>query len=509
MRTYLLDWLLRTLRDELAKESTVERVVMVHSAGPAIVNRSCIYFASPSRVELAIGLASHMVGSIMEVLQGPVEDALRRAVRATLARLAATPPALSTLLDRWALRSLIRDSSGAAFVANGCLLARDDASSSAAASPHVVPFTSPPSLERTFTLPHSGDTVTGMLVPAGVTVITGGGFHGKSTLLRALAMGAHDLVPGDGREWCITAGTSTTIRSEDGRSISNVDISPFISDLPAAVAMDVENFSTRCGSGSTSQAAAVVEGIEMGCSLFLLDEDTCAGNFMIRDSRLRSLIEREPITPFIYRVNSLYKQLGISSIVVIGGSGDWFDVQDATLQLDNFQCLDVTRRVAQISKTFCTGRVTYNGQGLVHQLLWTHSLRRRYPARSLFKAPLPGCSPTGGGFLLSASEDGGVLRYGSLFSLDLSKVDQRVEGRAGALGIGVALYWLGNDASAAAPPHQPLSVSDILAAYNTQRGGCLMYCYAALTAHETYVLPLPSVLASALNRIRGATFKIE
>ena len=162
----------------------------------------------------------------------------------------------------------------------------------------------------------------------------------------------------------------STLRAEDGRHVNSLDISAFISDLPVASGLNNTNFSTQNASGSTSQASAVVEGLEAGVTGFLVDEDTSAVNFMIRDSRMRSLIDRETITPFIYRVSHLYLDKGISSVVVVGGSGDWLDVQSQTLLLENYGCEDATSRAKRISKAFCNGHIQYNGQGLVHKLPW-------------------------------------------------------------------------------------------------------------------------------------------
>ena len=160
------------------------------------------------------------------------------------------------------------------------------------------------------------------------------------------------------------------LRAEDGRRVSAVDISAFISDLPVASGLDAANFSTLCASGSTSQASGVVEALELGACAFLIDEDTSAVNFMIRDGRMRSLIDRETITPLIYRVSNLHKQKGVSTVVVVGGSGDWFDVQSTTLLMDNYECTNATARARRISKAFCSGHIQYNGQGVVHQLPW-------------------------------------------------------------------------------------------------------------------------------------------
>ena len=203
------------------------------------------------------------------------------------------------------------------------------------------------------------------------------GFHGKSTLLRAISHGFYDKIPGDGRNMCVSARTTVAVRAEDGRYVNNVDISMFLSDLPPAASLDPQHFSTSNASGSTSQATNVMEALEMGATLLLLDEDTCANNFMIRDSRMRSLVSNETITPYSYRINGIYSHLGVSSVVVTGGSGDWFDVLDLCLMMDNFHCIDVTHKAKSISKTFCTGRVQYNGKGLMHQLPWDHEISQR------------------------------------------------------------------------------------------------------------------------------------
>ena len=288
-----------------------------------------------------------------------------------------SPSAIShwhSIEDQEYLRDFITKSDlGVCFVGNGSILPRaggdDDRPLD---SDKAIAFESPKSLQIEVNLPHKGKII-GMLIPKGVTVITGGGYHGKSTILKAISFGCYNVIPGDGREFVVTGVGGVTIRSEDGRYVSGVDITPFIDNLPSVTAVNPTNFSTTSASGSTSMAANVIEFMEHNPDLFLLDEDTCASNFMIRDSRMRSMIANEPITPFIYRVNSLYKQKNISSIVVIGGSGDWFDVQDTTIMMDNYICKDVSDRARSISRTFCTGRVQYNGRGLVHQLPWPES----------------------------------------------------------------------------------------------------------------------------------------
>ena len=191
-----------------------------------------------------------------------------------------------------------------------------------------------------------------MGIPLGVTLIVGGGFHGKSTLLQALEMGVYNHIAGDGREYVITDASAVKLRSEDSRSISNVDISLFIHDLPGK--SDTTAFSTADASGSTSQAANVIEGMESGTGLFLIDEDTSATNFMVRDELMQRVVadSEEPITPFISRVRDLYEKLEISSILVAGSSGSYFHVADTVIQMKEYVPYDITERAKAIAAEF-------------------------------------------------------------------------------------------------------------------------------------------------------------
>lgn len=224
--------------------------------------------------------------------------------------------------DQQYIRQMLPKLGLCAFVADGSILPR---ATGVSAQPMKgsVPFRSPQKLSVTLELPHRG-TVTGMGIPRGITLIVGGGYHGKSTLLKALEAGVYNHIAGDGREYVITDHTAVKIRAEDGRSITQTDISMFINHLPNGT--DTTRFTTQDASGSTSQAANVVESIEAGTSLLLMDEDTSATNFMIRDELMQRVIHRdmEPITPFLERVEELYHTHGISTILVAGSSGAYF-----------------------------------------------------------------------------------------------------------------------------------------------------------------------------------------
>ena len=227
-----------------------------------------------------------------------------------------------------------------AFVANGSVLPRASGVSSKPMGDGVK-FMSPKELEVTLDLPR-GRRITGMGIRRGVTLIVGGGYHGKSTLLGALELGVYDHIAGDGREYVITDPSAVKIRAEDGRSIRKTDISLFISGLPNG--KDTAAFETEDASGSTSQAANVIESIEAGTSLLLIDEDTSATNFMVRDELMQRVIRRdmEPITPFIERVRELYESYGVSTVLVAGSSGAYFHVADTVIQMDRYVPRDIT-----------------------------------------------------------------------------------------------------------------------------------------------------------------------
>ena len=237
-----------------------------------------------------------------------------------------------------------------AFVADGSILPRESGISSRPMK-DSIPFTSPESLKISLNLPCHG-TITGMGIAQGITLIVGGGYHGKSTLLNALELGVYNHIPGDGREYVITDNTAVKLRSEDGRFIKDVDISLFINDLPNK--KDTRCFSTLDASGSTSQAAGIVESMEAGSHLFLLDEDTSATNFMVRDAFMQQVIrrEKEPITPFLERARDLYKKAGISTILVAGSSGAFFHIADTIIQMDNYVPRDITVSTKELCRQY-------------------------------------------------------------------------------------------------------------------------------------------------------------
>ena len=359
-RIALQDFLVRQVGKQFeqynfkAKGSGKSGLLSISRCGQAVLERSaCEITKNGLTVRFHVGFPAFGRTINAGELDKILFDFLPRCVENSLfyARLDAGKVQRAVFLaeDQEAVRHILKEEKLVAFVANGSVLPRKSGVSDLPMA-DSVPFQSPASMERTFKLPHKGE-ITGMAIPEGITLIVGGGYHGKSTLLEAIQMGIYDHIEGDGREFVITDDTALKLRAEDGRSIRNVDISLFINDLPNK--KDTTKFSTEDASGSTSQAAAVVEGMEAGTRLFLIDEDTSATNFMVRDEFMQQVIvrDKEPITPFLERAGELYEKAGISTILVAGSSGAFFYIADHILMMDCYRPVDITDRV----KALCDG----------------------------------------------------------------------------------------------------------------------------------------------------------
>ncbi|KAG7393473.1 hypothetical protein PHYBOEH_006061 [Phytophthora boehmeriae] len=312
---------------------------------------------------------------------------------------------LHSVEDQEALRGMLKDAGLVGFVKDGAVLPRQSGATDLPLSrDKAIPFKSPKTLSKEFTLPNSG-VVTGMGVPKGVTLFVGGGFHGKSTVLKALEVGVYNHVPSDGREFVVMDPNAAKIRSEDSRSVVCTDISAFIDNLPFK--QDTTHFSTADASGSTSQAANIVEALEVGATTLLIDEDTCATNFMIRDWKMQQLVakDKEPITPFISKVRALYEQRGVSSVLVIGGAGDYFSVADHVIMMDSYEPRDVTTEAKKIASE----------HGEIRQDATFGGFNARIPLSRGFEV---------NGKVVSRGVD--KIQYGEV-DLDLSAVEQIVE----------------------------------------------------------------------------------
>lgn len=361
-KTALEDWLLRLFAEEIrkysfrAKGSGKSGFMGAVMPGPEVLNRTGCEISNEGvvlvRFEMGFPANGRRINSrelekmLMEflpkvVLQTLFYDKNKEKQFRRVAELAE---------DQNYIRQELRNRNLVAFVANGAILPRESGVSSRPMK-NAVEFESPKSLEITISLPNKG-TLKGMGIPQGITMIVGGGFHGKSTLLKALEVGVYNHIAGDGREYVITDDTAVKLRAEDGRSIRKVDISMFINNLPNG--KDTSCFSTEDASGSTSQAANVVEAMEAGGRLFLIDEDTSATNFMIRDELMQKVVhsEMEPITPFSLRVRQLYEKAKISTILVVGSSGSYFYQADHIIQMKDYRPEDITERAKSVAQEF-------------------------------------------------------------------------------------------------------------------------------------------------------------
>lgn len=327
--------------------------------------------------------------------------------------------------DQQALRAWLQQESLVAFVADGSVLPRASGVDDRPLAEGALPLRAPDDLARSVQLPNAGE-VRGLAIPQGITLIVGGGFHGKSTLLQALERGVYNHIPGDGRECIATVETAVKVRAEDGRSIARVNISPFINKLPFR--RDTLAFTTSNASGSTSQAANIVEALECGAKLLLIDEDTSATNFMIRDQRMQALVakDKEPITPLVHRVRDLYEQLGVSSIIVMGGSGEYFDVADNVIMMDNYEPINMTQQAKKLAKPFLeTETSTY--------IAFKDSSKRK-PQEDVL-------SPKRGQRAVKIDTRGAhTLLYGE-HQIDLSQVEQLIDiGQTRSIGLMIYYY---------------------------------------------------------------------
>lgn len=331
---------------------------------------------------------------------------------------------VETVEDAEWLREQLSGAGLVAFVADGSILPRrSGVDDRPMPEEQAVQFESPPSLRVSFVLPNRGE-ITGMGIRCGVTLIAGGAYHGKSTLLRAIERGVYNHIPDDGREFVVTCRSAAKIRAEDGRSVAGTDISNFIVGLPTGES--TSHFFTQAASGSTSQAAAIIEALEVGAECLLIDEDTSATNLMVRDARMQRLVpeEYEPITPYVDRVRTLAVTLGVSTVMVVGGIGDYLDVADTVLCMRAYRAVDMTDTARRIAAELPTGRQPVNRP-------WHPISERRIVPASV--------SPARGGKKAVVKARGVTLLDFGTERIDLSAVEQIVEqGQVQAIGLALA-----------------------------------------------------------------------
>ncbi|MEJ2864260.1 ABC-ATPase domain-containing protein [Actinomycetospora flava] len=422
-RRALAGFLLRGLRRALRGTP-----VHVDAGGPEVLDRSAGTVDADGVVTVEVGVPfpgpkRRILGREAATLLG---ETLPAAAREALCWASVDQDAARTFVetveDAVALRAALAGRGLVAFVADGAVLPRrsgvDDRPLDGA-----TPFGGPSSLQVTLTAPNAGE-VSGLGVPEGVTLIVGGGYHGKSTLLRALEAGVYDHVPGDGREQVVTRPDAVKLRAEDGRAVIHLDVSAFVAHLPSGEPTD--DFSTTNASGSTSQAASTVEAVEAGADVLLIDEDTSATNMMIRDARMQQLIATEPLVPFVERVRPLHAEHGVSTVLVMGGSGDYLGVADTVIMMDAYRASDVTARAHEIAAAGPARTVEHTG----------------FPKVTPRVVDPGSLDPTARGKRRVTARGRDTLTFGE-DDIDLSAVEQ-ITDRSQVAGIGRALALLGD-----------------------------------------------------------------
>lgn len=357
------DFLLRQFVKEvkgysfLAKGSGKSGLISVSQPGQEVLHRSACQIEEKTgavTVRFEIGFPANGRTINARELEKILFDYLPKCVENTLFAKNYKNQEIEEVLalaeDQEYIREALSKHGFAAFIANGSILPRKSGISMLPMK-GAVPFVSPKSLEVTLELPNHG-TIKGMGIKRGITLIVGGGYHGKSTLLKALELGVYNHIKGDGREYVITDASAVKLRAEDGRSIQKTDISMFIQNLPNG--KDTKQFYTEDASGSTSQAANTIEAVEAGAEVFLIDEDTSATNFMVRDELMQRVVsqEVEPIIPFIDRIEELYTEYGISTILVAGSSGSYFHKADTIIQMKNYEPFEITKLAKEEAKRY-------------------------------------------------------------------------------------------------------------------------------------------------------------
>lgn len=333
------------------KEAKITGMLYIYNPGQEILNRNCSFLKDDEYLCI-------MIQALLPIYKDKEKKLTINGKKAAKMMTRDLPLILDDFIDNFdnsalnnwletasiqeQIRKFLSENSYCSFVANGSILPR--LKGTELPQEKSLPFTSP--IEDEIKIPlNDGRSITGMAVKEGVTIITGGGYSGKSTLLDAISVGVYNHIPGDGREFVITDETAINISAEDGRSIQNLDLSPFIKSLSM---VNVKSFSTHRASGSTSQAANIIEAINYGSKLFLIDEDRSATNFMIKDSRMKQLIKKEPITPFTDRIRQMFCDTGTSTILVIGGSSEYLEIADNVILMEDFVAYNVTEEAKRM-----------------------------------------------------------------------------------------------------------------------------------------------------------------
>ncbi len=186
---------------------------------------------------------------------------------------------IETIEDQEYLRKKLSEEGILAFIADGSILPRRGDSDLPLRD--AVPFKAPKKYSVIFNLPHHGQ-ISGLYIERGKVIsFAGANFHGKTTILTALSVAHYNYIPGDGREFVISIDELPLIAAENRRVIRGIDLSILMKKLPGKN-IDTALFNTNEASGSTSQAASLLEALEFRVKGILIDEDSSAVNLLLR-----------------------------------------------------------------------------------------------------------------------------------------------------------------------------------------------------------------------------------
>ncbi|WP_117233981.1 ABC-ATPase domain-containing protein [Vibrio maerlii] len=473
------DFIARTFAEYAKQDNNIS----IATTGQTVLDSTAVVFDDDGielrfRINLPAEGRSILAKKAINIITFYLPKMIRKATLEREMRIEQLRTHCEVIEDQDALRGQLESNNLIAFVANGSVLPRI-AGNVDVPMKDATPFKAPESLQVTLHAPNKG-YITGLGVPKGITLIVGGGFHGKSTLLNAIERSIYDHIPEDGREYIVANANSMKIKAEDGRSVHNLNLSNYINHLP--MGRDTSNFSTQDASGSTSQAAWLQESIESGVEALFIDEDTSATNFMIRDERMQSLVAKgeEPITPLVDRIGQLRDKLDISTMIVMGGSGDYLDVADTVIQMHDYQAIDVTEKAKQVILEHPTQR---NNE--------CETELESFKPRSLNRAALQSILVDGKFRVTAKGTD--ALRFGKEFT-DLTALEQ-LESHGEVHAIGWVWFQLSQLPGWSSNPAQEISqmLND--------------NWHQAMPIHGDLVKPRVIDVMASLNRFRLAQFK--
>ena len=358
-RTALEDLLVRKVAEAIARTAAYDdqgisrRRMFVATPGQKILPRSALVISEDFiEARLTVNLPARRGRILGEEARHVFFEELPAVVNAALVFCNLEETEVNQFVDLMedadAIRQTLPTRGLVGFIGEGAFLIRQD-NSDKPDYDRDVPFIVPDELLVDMDVPNKG-RIRGLGIPTGITVVLGDAYSGRTELMKALAAGIYNHVPGDGREYVISMPDTVYVAAEDRRSVQRVDISAFVRQNPAG--RDVRQYTTTHADPCAAQAAAVAEAMEVGARALIFDESDSNSGFLCQDSRLQGLATgTEPrLIPLSVCARQMVDDLGIS-IVVAGASSvsEFIPFADTVLRVDDYQVVDVTREAKQLA----------------------------------------------------------------------------------------------------------------------------------------------------------------